>query len=110
MSLLNNMRTDRRRLRAMALEHAILYIVGKHIRDEDRAHDCMRAISHELFDKLYAEGGEIITDTTRAEAGLPPRGPDGWTHEELINLERRRLEIMMAPIPPIFISTGEPSR
>lgn len=97
-------RTDRRRLRTMAFEQEIMHIVGKHISDEDRAHDCMRAISRELFEKLHAEGAEIITDETRSEMGLPPRGPDGWTTDELIALETRRLEMMKAPMPPTLIS------
>lgn len=100
------LRSDGRRLRAMALQHAILHIVGRHISNEDRAHDCMRAISYELFDKLHAEGAEIITDDIRVEVGLPARGPDGWTVDELFALERKRLEMLMAPMPMVFVETS----
>lgn len=89
---------DRRRKRAQALQAAILQIVGKHLSDEDYRRNAMRALSYELFDKLYQEGVEIITDADRAEAGLPPRGPEGWTMEELLVLEERRLESMRCPV------------
>jgi hypothetical protein len=82
----------------MAFEAEIMRIVAKYVPD-DRERDCLRDLARELFDKLHAEGVEIITDATRAEAGLPPRGPDGWTQDELVALEHRRLEVMMAPMP-----------
>jgi hypothetical protein len=40
---------------------------------------------------------EVVTDYTRQEAGLPPRDGKGWTMEELVALERKRLELMSAP-------------
>lgn len=92
------MRQDMRRLRIQPLLHQILHIVTKHIGDEDRRRDAERAICNELFDKLYEEGIEIVTDHTRAAMGLPPRGPDGWTMEELIALEQKRLEMLTQPI------------
>ena len=95
-------RTDRRRVRAMAFESAIMQIVSKYV-PEDRERDCLRDLSRELFEKLDAEGAEIITDSMRDEIGLPPRGPDGWTQDELIALERRRLEVLMSPVPPMII-------
>lgn len=100
----HTLRSDRRRLRAMALEAEIMRIVAKYIPD-DRRRDCLRDLSRELFDKLHTEGVEIITDTTRAESGLPPRGPDGWTQDELLALEQRRLQVMMAPMQ-VFAPVG----
>jgi hypothetical protein len=85
---------------------------------EVRSHDVVTYILNSLLDfiptycqdkaidtiyKLLDDAGaEIITDQTRKEAGLPPRGPDGWTAEELIELERRRMELLMQPISTIY--------
>lgn len=91
-------RIDRRRLRLQPLLHEILQIVEKHLSDEDMRRNAMREIHCDLFDKFHEQGVEIITDYTRQEAGLPPRGPDGWTTEELIALEQRRLELMRRPM------------
>ncbi len=84
---------DRRRTRAMPIVHAIIHIVRKYVR-EDRESEALRDLSHKLFEKMHRDGAEIITDADRAEAGLPPRGPDGWTMEELALLEARRMERM----------------
>jgi hypothetical protein len=51
-----------------------------------------------LRNVLNEEGVEIITDYTRQEMGLPPLGPDGWTIEEIIALEQKRLEMLTKPI------------
>lgn len=101
------MRQDRRRLRIQPLLHEILQIVGKHLSDEDYRRNAMRELHNELFDKLYEWGVEIVTDYTRAEMGLPPRGRDGWTTEELIALEQKRLEIMTRPMQ--FLAPGQPT-
>ena len=42
---------------------------------------------------------EIVSDFDRQQYGLTPRGPDGWTMEEIVELEKRRLELMFAPMP-----------
>lgn len=97
------MRADVRRLRSHALVSHILHIVEKHLSGEDNRRNAMRDISYELDEKFRAEGVEIITDATRAEAGLMPRGPDGWTIEELQILERRRIEAMYSIAPPVMI-------
>lgn len=97
------MRQDMRQLRIQPLLHQILHIVTKHIGDEDRRRDAERALYRELFDKLYEEGVELVTDHTRAAMGLPARGPDGWTIEELIALETKRLEMLRAPMPPVIV-------
>lgn len=49
----------------------------------------------ELFVKL---GVEVLTDFDRERLGLPPRGPDGWTAEEILALEGLRLEAMTRPL------------
>lgn len=97
------MRDDRRRMRSHALVSHILHVIEKHLSGKDNRRNVMRDIAYELDDKFRTEGVEIITDATRAEAGLLPRGPDGWTIEEMQILERRRLEAMYSVTPPVMI-------
>lgn len=91
-------RIDRRHLRAQVLVAHILQIVGKHLSDEDYRRNAMREIAYDLQQLCEKEGVEILTDYMRTEMGLPPRGPDGWTVEEILALEQRRLELMRAPV------------
>lgn len=95
--------SDVRRIRSESLVHHILHIVEKHLSAEDNRRNVMRDIAYELDEKFRSEGVEIITDALRSEAGLPPRGDDGWTIDELTVLERRRIELMMGPLPPLFV-------
>ena len=99
------LRTDRRRLRAMALTAQIMQIVGKYV-ERDRERDCMRELSCELQEALEKAGAEIVSDYVREAVGLPPRGPDGWTDEELVALEKRRLEMLLAPMPGFIGSSS----
>lgn len=87
------LRPNMRKQRADELTHAILRTIRPFI-DGDREEDIYRA----LDDLLEKHGAEIVTDYTRKEAGLPPRGPDGWTVEEMMALEKRRLELLYAPL------------
>lgn len=57
-----------------------------------------RDVYKALIELFHDEGVDVITDMTRADAGLPPRGPDGYTLDELVALEKRRLDILTAPI------------
>ncbi|UQD69187.1 hypothetical protein JEY40_24540 [Bradyrhizobium japonicum] len=92
------MRQDMRRLRIQPLLHEILHIVGKHLSDEDYRRNALRDLHNELFDKFHEMGIEIVSDHMRAAMGLPARGPDGWTVEELIALEQKRIEMLTRPI------------
>lgn len=95
-------RVNKRRMRAMAITHQIMSIVGSYIpRDQER--DLARDLQYELMEALERHGAEIVSDFDRQEYGLPPRGPDGWTMEEIVALEKRRLEVMLAPMPPIIV-------
>lgn len=94
-------RIDKRRLRAMALTSQIRQIVGKYV-DPDRERDCMRDLTYELQEAMEKIGAEIVSDFDRQQYGLSPRGPDGWTMEEVIELEKRRLELMYSPLPTVI--------
>lgn len=95
-------RIDKRRLRAQPLLHLIMEKIRPHLRD-DRD---LRFIHYEIWDALHAAGAEVITDDIRAQAGLPPRGTDGWTLEEIAALDRRMFELVNRPAfsPLQFIS------
>lgn len=96
-------RVDKRRLRAMALTSQIMQIVGKHV-PYDRERDILRDIAYDLQEALEKVGAEVVSDFDRQQYGLSPRGPDGWTMEEIVELEKRRHEIMYAPMPPMIIA------
>ena len=93
-------RINLRRLRAAPLIHRIMETVRQYIPRED-----WREASWALQELLESAGVEVLTDEMREEAGLSPRGPDGWTLEEIIALEKRRIDAMLAPImsPPVYI-------
>ncbi len=93
-----SMRLDVRRVRSQQITHFIFHALRDFIPD-----DCQGRALDTLYRLLHEAGAEIVTDHTRAEAGLPARGPDGWTVEELLALERRRLEIMARPLAPIIM-------
>ena len=86
-------RMDVRRRRAESLAVAILREIDDHV-----ARESWRDIHHKLLDLLTMEGVEILTDADRATIGLPPRGPDGWTAEEIVALENHRLQALLRPM------------
>lgn len=93
-------RIDLRRARANSLASAIFLKMQPYLRTEgpDERH-VLRDAFDELFKLLYEEGVEVFTDFDRAKLGLSPRGFDGWTAEEIIALERARIEAFQNPKP-----------
>jgi hypothetical protein len=97
-------RQDLRMLRAQSLMHAVLQRVEPYLDpQQDRAR---RDVYEALIELFHNEGVDVITDTARADAGLPPRGPDGWTVEEMVALEKRRMDLLTAPL--VATLHGEP--
>ena len=94
---------DLRRVRAQVLEHLVMSIIDRHICDHGED-DPRREIADKLFEELYNGGYEIISDYERERLGMPPRGEEGWTAEELIVLEKRRLDDLMKPHAPLLIA------
>lgn len=88
-----SLRYDLRRQRATALTAAVLHELDRHTPDDVR-----EDVHNALMRVFTQEGVDILTDYTRAEVGLPPRGPDGWTVEEMVALERARLEVIARPL------------
>lgn len=106
---------NRRHQRALSLTHEVMRVIGPyldelddwrtreaHQADEDSTARPHREVMDKLLEILMATGIEIITDRDREQCGLPARGPDGWTLEELVALEKVRLDVMTRP-PPMFI-------
>jgi hypothetical protein len=87
------MRVDLRRRRADVVAHHVWQEIRKHV-DRDRERDVFYA----LQDALTTIGVDMVTDYDRQQLGLPPRGPDGWTPDELVAMERLRLDALMRPI------------
>ena len=89
------MRIDLRRRRAEALVHTIMLAIRPHLSDD---RDSYRDAMETLWRLLRDNGYEVPSDYDRSAMGLPPRGPDGWTTDEIVALERARLEAIMKPI------------
>lgn len=70
---------------------------------------CKREAYEKLIDLLTTEGIEILTDEDRRRAGLPPRGPNGWTAAELHALEYARLHAISAPFAVAVKTTEQTS-
>jgi len=95
------MRIDLRRRRADLLAAAVferLWPRINAIHPDDLPDRVARVVHDTVLDVFSEQGVEVVTDHDRAAIGLPPRGPDGWTVEEMAALERRRLELLTAPL------------
>jgi hypothetical protein len=89
-----SMRTDLRRKRAHSLVAAVLKELRGHLDD----YEVERAVAHAMERVFSQEGVEVLTDYDRAQIGLPPRSGDGWSMDEVIALERMRLEALCKPM------------
>jgi hypothetical protein len=94
-----SLRYDMRRMRA---QQVLGYVMEALNPVFDRAEFDPHEIRRDTYDALaklfMQEGVELLTEYHRQEMGLPPRGPDGWTVEEIIALEQRHLDALLRPI------------
>ena len=86
-------RIDMRRRRAYVLASSIMQELQHLIPDANH-----REAYDRLRDLLTAKGVEVLTDHDREQLGLAPRGPDGWTVEEILALEQLRVIALTRPI------------
>jgi hypothetical protein len=109
---------DRRRLRAEMIAHHIALALNPWIERMERLEEwvesqrddadkrglprTMRDIYEKIFETLYIEGAEVITDVDRAAAGLPYRNAKGLTEIELRIMEDRLTSVMLSAMPPIM--------
>jgi len=101
MAMQEMIRFDIRRRRAESLMAAVLsnlYPCIDATHPEDLPHRITSLVQEAMFEVMFEHGVEVLTDADREAAGLPPRGPHGWTIEELMALERRRLEVLTRPL------------
>ena len=89
---------DLRRRRALDATSMIMQIVGSYV-----GYDRQRRCADEVYKHLYDIGVELITDEVRAVWGLPPRGPEGTTQQELHALEAKRFEAMTRPLSAFIV-------
>lgn len=76
-------------------------------RELDRAqipNEYRQDIFEAIFKIFEQEGVEVLTDFDRQHHGLPSRGPDGWTTDEIKALEFKRLESLTKPISPMILA------
>lgn len=66
-----------------------------------------RLLMKKLFALCMQRGVEVLTDADRATLGLPARTTDGWTAEEIVALEQRRLKAMYAPMPSFILKAED---
>lgn len=101
MTSLQELKLDLRRNRADEITAGIMRVIEKHV--GNRAD--LSAIQSDLRQLLHEAGAEIVTDHMRHAAGLPPRGPDGWTVEELHQLEKMRILVMTRASQPVYFES-----
>lgn len=95
-----SLRINLRRKRAMSLVAAILQQINPYLKDDGRH----RRDAHDALMRVFVEEGvEVLTDHVRMTLGLSPRGPDGWTDEEIRALDLRRLELLLDPPKSIIL-------
>lgn len=92
-----------RRRHAQMLTAHVMHAIGDYLCRHGEE-DGLREASAKLFEMIYQSGAYIVTDADRAAAGLPMRGPYGLTQQELQIMEAKRIEAMLAPIPPMILS------
>ena len=91
-----------RQQRAEVLVAAIMHAIDPFVRCQD-----VETAAHAIREVLTRDGAEILTDHYRQELGLPPRDGRGWTPAELLTMELRRLQTIMASIPHVIPTPTE---
>jgi hypothetical protein len=98
----DSFRVDLRRRRAEALVAMTMQAIDPFL---NRQIDTARSDAfYALLDLFTTRGVEVLTDADRADAGLPCRGEDGWTPNELEALEKVRLATLLRPLT-VFASS-----
>lgn len=93
-------RLDRRDMRAQLVIALVLEALDRAAPNLDRRSMTSgerRRFMEELHRGLTEKGVEVMTDWHRQQIGLEPRGPDGWTAQEIADYDRHILEVMRRP-------------
>jgi len=115
-------RANAREMRARSVAAVLMGVLDPYLDELSRLNDIVRSVDeglasskgdrprgdvyNALMTTLMELGVEVITDDMRNQVGLPARGPDGWTPDELIALETARLDAITRPLAPIVIKTS----
>lgn len=100
-----------RRKRAEAAAHAAYRAVERFLFIDRHEHrPDAREVINARIETYTASGIEVLTDFDREQIGLPQRGPDGWTVDEIIALEKMRLDAMNYTPRAIVLSSGKESK
>lgn len=86
-------RQDIRYMRALSVAHAIMQAIDPLLEWDNR-----RRVHDAVIGVLMEKGVEVVTDYDRDRYGLPPRGPDGWTAQEIHAIEAARLALLYRPM------------
>lgn len=93
---------DMRRVRAQNLMGSIMQEISPFLQDDQR-----RDVHEAIYTLLWRKGVEVLTDHERHALGLPDRGNEGWTQEELQILELKRQELLLNPNYSFLLKTDE---
>lgn len=104
-------RANAREMRARSVAAVLMGVLDPYLDELSRLNDIVRSVDeglasskgdrprgdvyNALMTTLMELGVEVITDDMRNQVGLPARGPDGWTPDELIALETARLDAIL---------------
>jgi hypothetical protein len=91
-----------REMRADRLTAAVMHAIHDHLCEHCNL-DVRRAVAHALFDLFHDNGYDVVSDEDRRAAGLPERGPKGWTPEELRILESKRILALLGPVKHVIL-------
>ena len=96
---------DKRLARAAYVLSVVWPAIKLYIRMDD-----YQCVHNAILGALHNAGVDVISDDEREHYGLPPRGPEGWTKQELAALEMLTLQAILTPVPPVLAvidSAGE---
>jgi hypothetical protein len=71
----------------------VMLTLGRRVPDLIRRE--LREIGEDLQKQFEEHGYEIMSDHQREQLKPPPRGPDGWTADEILAWEQYRLQMML---------------
>lgn len=93
---------NRRHTRTQQLLGHVLHQITPYLDpNRDKAY---RDVARALEELFHCSGVQIITEADRAAAGLPPRDQNGMTLEELVIMEGRLRDAMLAGPAPFIAS------
>lgn len=89
-----------RQMRAQRITSQLMRILDKHLRhDPDIS---LRKIHEDILDMFFKADVDIVTEIDRINAELPRRNAYGFTREEMVIMENKKIEAMLKPFPQLI--------